>query len=48
MNAVPLRIGEGEAGRYRGRLTDFRIEQHPLDDRAVAALAATPPAEARP
>jgi hypothetical protein len=47
MSAAPLRIGEGEAGKYRGRLTDFRIEQRPLDGREIAALAAAPPIETR-
>jgi hypothetical protein len=44
---VPLRIGEGEAGSYRGRITDVRFEERPLDDREIGALAASPPAEAR-
>jgi len=44
--AAPLRVGEGEAGQYRGSLTEFRIQQRPLDDREIAALAATRPSAA--
>jgi hypothetical protein len=47
MSAAKLRIGEGEAGSYRGRLTDVRIEDRPLVDREIAALAATRPADVR-
>ena len=44
--SAPLRIGEDETGPYRGGLAGFRIEQRPLDDREIAALAASsrPPA----
>ncbi len=38
-----LRVGEDETGPYRGLLTGFRIDQRPLDDREIAALAATAP-----
>jgi len=41
--SVPLRIGEDETGPYRGRLIGFRIDQRPLDDREIAALAAAAP-----
>jgi hypothetical protein len=41
--SAPLRIGEDETGPSRGRLTAFRIDQRPLDEREIAALAATPP-----
>jgi hypothetical protein len=43
---APLRIGTGEAGSYRGRISDARVEERALDDREIAARAATRPSEA--
>jgi hypothetical protein len=45
--SAQLRVGEDETGPYRGRMAGFRMHPRPLDDREIAALAATPPAEAR-
>jgi hypothetical protein len=42
-----LRVGEDETGPYRGRIAGFQMHQRPLDGREIAALAATPPMEAR-
>ncbi|MEO8272943.1 MAG: LamG-like jellyroll fold domain-containing protein [Chloroflexota bacterium] len=44
---APLRIGSGEAGAYRGRLDGFRLDEIPLDDRQIAALAASRPVDSR-
>ena len=46
--AAPLRIGEDETGPYRGGLTGFRMDPRPLEEREIAALAASPPPQARP
>jgi Concanavalin A-like lectin/glucanases superfamily len=42
-----LRIGEDETGPYGAQIVGFSMNQRPLDDREIAALAAAPPAEAR-
>lgn len=44
---APLTIGAGEAGPYRAPLLDFRLDEAPLDDRQIAALAAARPADTR-
>lgn len=46
MSSAPLRIGEDETGPYRGRLSGFRVDQRPLEDREIAALAANRPPQA--
>lgn len=45
--AAPLHIGEDETGPYRGELAGFRMDPRPLDDDEIAALAASPPSQAR-
>jgi Concanavalin A-like lectin/glucanases superfamily len=39
---APLRVGEGEAGRYRGAINGFRIFDHALAPGEINALATMP------
>ncbi|MDX6540546.1 MAG: hypothetical protein QOI71_2156, partial [Gaiellales bacterium] len=47
-NAVPLRVGEDEAGPFGGAIDGFRIVDRALEAREIRALAATPPPPSAP